>query len=95
MGYNDYNMRKKRGKGVTELYELVDDIIGIEHNVDKLGYMVRKYYSKQLRKKADAIDDDYLCMTIECNHQLVNDAYESTLQYVRNPSLKEYFMLRN
>ena len=96
MGYdNDKEVRKRRSKGVDELYKMVDDVVWVENQVKKMPYFSRRYYHRKLRSLSRAVEDDYVCMTIECNLQMVNDAYESTIQYSRKPSFKEYFSLKN
>lgn len=101
MTYEDGN-RAMRKKGVEELFRLVDDIYWVERSVygDKksgekgLDWLSKRKFSRLYKEMCGGLQDEYLCMIIECQHQIANNCYEEILQYSKQgiwKKMRDYY----
>jgi hypothetical protein len=79
--------RNRRSRGIDELFGLVDDIHYLDRCVSKMGFLERSKYRKLYMAGMDRLDDHYLCLVMECIHQVHNDAYEDLLVFHRKQGL--------
>lgn len=81
---------RKRNDGLNELTDLLDDIVWVESNIERMGFLSRKKFKKIYRCLLDSLNDDYLGLIFEYQHEFTNTAYENTLSYRKTPTKNSF-----
>ena len=80
-----------RNDGIEEMNNLAEEIDWIYCEVEKKGFIQKKYFRKQYRNALNSLNDVYMDMVVSCQHQLANNAYEDLLDFIKHPPIKKYF----
>lgn len=80
-----------RSDGIDKLFALTDDICWIQNEVKGLNFLWRHFFHKQYKIESRKIKDVYTAMSIECQHQILNNAYEQMIDFRKQPTIKKYF----
>jgi len=78
----EYEIRLKRAYGIEELFEAIDEIQEINNEVNKYQSCITKqYFKKEKAKNYKRLVKKEIPIIINYQHQSVNCAYESMLQF--------------